>query len=74
MDEIEEDAVDDEQDVDDNEEVVRVPEGVEAGEPVERLRQLDEASPEPSGGESERYCHAYHHEDAGHPFGPFDKV
>ena len=37
MHEIEKNAVDDEQDIDNNEEVVRVPEGVEAREAVEGL-------------------------------------
>lgn len=60
--------MDDKQDVDDDEEVVRVPEGVVAGESIERLWELDEASSEPLGGESESYCHACHHCDSGQPF------
>lgn len=61
MDEVEELSVHNEQTVDYNKQVVRVPECVEACQPIERLRELDEASTEPASGQCESHCHEDHH-------------
>lgn len=53
-----------EQDVDDDEQVVRVPERVEAREAVEGPRKLNQTAAEPVSREQEGDDHEHQHDDA----------
>ena len=68
MNEIKHQAMDDEQDVDQDEEVVGVPEGVEAGDAIKGFWELHQAPAEPVGGESEGNEHQHHHQNSRYSF------
>lgn len=59
--EIEKHAVDYEQDIDNDKQVVWIPEGIEASESVKGLGKLNEASSEPPCGKCEGHSHADNH-------------
>lgn len=61
-------SVDDEEDVDDYEQVVRVPKGVEAGEPLQGFWEVKPVAAEPRGGQRESYGHEEDHDHAGPTF------
>ena len=69
---IEKDTVDYEQDIDNDKQVVWIPEGIEASKPIKGFGKLNEAPPKPSGGKCECHCHAYHHKNSSHTFRPFN--
>ena len=61
-------GVQQEQDVDQNEQMVSVPERVEAHEAVEGPWQLDQTAAEPVSGEQEGDNHEYEHDEAAQPY------
>ena len=65
---VQETPMDEEQDIDETEQVMRVPEGIETGQFVERRRQSDDVSAEPTSSQSERDGHEDHHHNPGHTF------
>lgn len=50
-------SVNDKKHIDNDQKVMGVPKGIETSKIVEGFRQLNQASPEPRGGQSEGYCH-----------------
>lgn len=46
--EIEEDTMKDKQDIDNDEQMMRIPKGVKTGKSIKWLRKLDEVTPKPS--------------------------
>ena len=63
-----------EQDIDNHKQMVRIPERIETSEPIKRFRQLNEISPEPFCCKSKCYCHQNHHQNSCHTFNPFNEV
>lgn len=74
VDKVEKLSMNDEQNVDNYKQVVRVPECIESGQFVKRLRKLYYATSEPTCGESECHRHAQDHEDPGYAFWTADEL
>lgn len=72
--EIEERAMDDEQDVDENKEVVWIPESIVACEPIKWLRQLNKTPPKPPCSQCKGNYHENQHENPCNSLNPFNKI
>jgi len=65
-------SVDDEKDVDNDKQMMWIPEGIEASEPTKWFRQLNEISPEPFGCKCKCYYHKNHHQNSSHALDAFN--
>lgn len=74
MHKVEERAMDDQYDVDNDEKVVRVPERIETSESIKRFGKLNEAPPKPSRCKSESNGHEDYHYYSCHTFHSFNKI
>lgn len=72
--EVEEHAVDDKENIHDHKQVVGVPEGIEPCYPIKRLRELHEAPPEPPCRQGKGDRHQDHHQDPSDALGTLQKI
>ena len=63
-------AMDDEEDIDKDKEMVRVPEGIEACESLDDFGEVQAVAAEPWLSQGECYDHQHHHHHPGPPFRP----
>lgn len=63
-------AMDDEEDIDNDKEMVRVPEGIEACESLDGFGEVQAVAAEPWLSQGECYNHQHHHHHSGPPFCP----